>query len=112
MKPKHRFPGSLFRRRANEKQSQRLGSFEVDILDAVQTLGTEANQIGIRKLVEQAQSWPVSIGAVAAHLQRLEEEGQVSTWSPEDAPGSRDQLVYRVTDIGLASLVKTRTRNA
>jgi len=84
-----------------------LGQFEQVILTAVLSLGDNAYGVTVR---ERAQSLAapkkISLGAVYATLDRLEDKGLISSWLSEPTPerGGRSRRHYRLEKPGEKAL--------
>jgi PadR family transcriptional regulator PadR len=83
-----------------------LGAFEEQVMIAVLHAGEEAYGMSVRREIEDRTSREVTIGAVYATLDRLEEKGLVASRRSPAAAASR--RVFRVTAAGRAALVETR----
>lgn len=84
-----------------------LGTFEQLVLSAILALGEDAYGVSIHAKVE-ALSEPkrVSLGAVYATLDRLEDKGLLGSWLSDPTPerGGRSKRFYRLEDAGKRAL--------
>lgn len=86
-----------------------LGSFEEMILLAILQNGDDAYAVTIRRELADRSGSDVSMGAVYATLDRLEEKELVaSAVRPPDGAVGRPRRYYRALPEGLASLAETR----
>ena len=83
-----------------------LGEFEQIVLLAVARLGDQPYGMEIRREIESRTGRAVSIGAVYATLDRLEEKGHVRP-GESLAPG-RARRSFSITSGGVAALEKSR----
>lgn len=86
-----------------------LGEFEQHVLMTL--IGKEdAYGMSIRRELEEETSRSVSIGAVYATLERLEQKGFVESWLGEPIPerGGRARRHFRINGVGISAL-KTST---
>jgi PadR family transcriptional regulator PadR len=83
-----------------------LGAFEEQVMIAVLHASEEAYGMNVRREIEDRASREVTIGAVYATLDRLEEKGLVT--SRRTIASGAARRVFRVTAAGRAALVETR----
>jgi DNA-binding PadR family transcriptional regulator len=83
-----------------------LGEFEQIVLLAVARLDGEAYGMRIRQEIEERSGRAVSIGAVYATLDRLEDKGYVRT--SDDASGGRARRFFTVPPAGIEALEAAR----
>ena len=84
-----------------------LGQFEQIVLTAVVSLGEDAYGISVhRKAEELSRPRKVSLGAIYATLDRLEDKGLISSRLSEPTPerGGRARRCYRIEKSGLKAL--------
>lgn len=89
-----------------------LGTFEQMVLLSVVGLGDEAYGRSVLREVQSAiESRAISAGAVYATLDRLENEGLLSSRLAEggEVRGGRARRYYRLTAQGASALTQTRT---
>lgn len=87
-----------------------VGEFEELVLLALHGLGDEAYGVAVQQLLERETRRSVSLGAVYAALERLEDKGLARS---ESAPGTavrggRSRRVFELTAEGLKSLEAMR----
>lgn len=87
-----------------------LGEFEQVVLLAVARLGDEAYGMRIREEIESRTGRAVTIGAVYATLDRLEDKGHVRT-RDEEAPG-RAKRFFEILPAGVDALEAARAVQA
>lgn len=87
-----------------------LGEFEQLVLLALLRLGTEAYGMAVRREIEDRAARDVSIGAVYATLDRLEEKGLVrsKTGEASDSRGGRAKKCFTITGAGAKSLERSQ----
>src|SRR5580700_8391104 len=87
-----------------------LGEFEHLILLAVLRLGDDAYGMRVRREISERTSRDVSIGAVYATLERLENKGMVSATISDPTPerGGRAKRSFEVTAQGMEAVNRTR----
>jgi DNA-binding PadR family transcriptional regulator len=87
-----------------------LGEFEQIVLLALLRLGSGAYGMAVRREIEDRTGRAVSIGAVYATLQRLEDKGYVSSFvgEPTAARGGRAKRFFRVEADGERSLRRSQ----
>lgn len=87
-----------------------LGEFEQLVLLAVAHLGERGYGVTVRREIEGRTGRPVSIGAVYATLDRLQEKGYVSsrTGEPTARRGGRAKRLFRLEAAGARALLATR----
>jgi DNA-binding PadR family transcriptional regulator len=83
-----------------------LGAFEQMVLIALVRLGPNAYGMTVRREIEQRTGRRVSIGAVYATLERLEEKGLVSSVAgkPTAERGGRSKRLFRLEADGERAL--------
>ena len=88
-----------------------LGEFEHIVILALLRLADRAYGVTIRQEIETRIGREVSIGAVYATLDRLEDKGYVTSFLGEPTPerGGRSKRFCRVTAKGLAAVNRTHT---
>src|SRR5262245_289992 len=96
-------------------KGDRMGEFEEFTLLAVRALGDHTYAVPIQQFVEDATNRSVSIGAIYAALDRLEDKGFLrSTMSEATARrGGKPRRLFDVTPLGLRTareLHRVRTR--
>ena len=87
-----------------------LGSFEEMVLLALLQQGREAYSVSIRREIQERSGSQVSMGAVYATLDRLEDKGLVRSRSgPERAVRrGRPRRYYELSPAGAEELARTR----
>lgn len=87
-----------------------LGSFEEQVLLAVLHAGDEPYGMTIRREIEARTGREVTIGAVYATLDRLEEKGYLSSWTgdPDDSRSGRARRYFRLESPGQEALARSR----
>ena len=87
-----------------------LGEFEQVVLLAVGRLGEEAYGMSIRQEIEATARRPVSIGAVYATLDRLEQKNLLTSSTGEATPvrGGRPKRFFTLLPSAQASLLAAR----
>ena len=87
-----------------------LGEFEHLVLLAVLRLGTDAYGMRVRKEIDSRTGRDVSIGAVYATLDRLEEKGLVTSKLHDPTPerGGRAKRSFHLTGAGADALNRAR----
>jgi len=87
-----------------------LGEFEHIVVLAVLRLAERAYGVTVRQEIEFRARREVSIGAVYATLDRLEEKGYVQSHRGEPTPerGGRSKRFFRVTAQGIAAVNRTQ----
>ena len=84
-----------------------LGSFEQLVLTAVVALGDDAYSVSVHEKVEHlSKPKKVSLGAVYATLDRLEDKGLLASWLADPTPerGGRSKRHYRLEPAGRRAL--------
>ena len=84
-----------------------VGQFEQYVLTAILSLRDQAYGVTIhQKVCEIVGPRPVSLGAVYATLDRLEDKGLVTSWLSDPTPerGGRSKRHYRLQALGERSL--------
>ena len=84
-----------------------IGHFEQLVLTAILSLGEKAYGVTIREAVgELAAPKTVSLGAVYATLDRLEDKGLIKSWLSDPTPerGGRSKRHYRLQSAGERAL--------
>ena len=87
-----------------------LGEFEQLVLLALLRLGDSAYGMSIRREIEERAERDVSIGAVYATLDRLEEKGLVKSRfaEPSDDRGGRPKRCFTMTGAGARALERSQ----
>jgi len=87
-----------------------LGEFEHIVVLAVLRLAERAYGVTVRQEIEFRARREVSIGAVYATLDRLEEKGYVQSHRGEPTPerGGRSKRFFRVTAQGILAVNRTQ----
>ena len=87
-----------------------LGEFEQLVLLALLRLGDEAYGMTVRREIEERATRDVSIGAVYATLDRLEEKGLVKSCmgEPTDQRGGRAKKCFTMTGAGARALERSQ----
>jgi PadR family transcriptional regulator len=87
-----------------------LGEFEQLVLLALIRLEEEAYGMAVRRQIEERADRDVSIGAVYATLDRLEEKGLVRSrlGEPTDARGGRAKKCFTITGAGAKALERSQ----
>jgi PadR family transcriptional regulator PadR len=87
-----------------------LGEFEQIILLALLRLGPHAYGMAVRREIEERTGRSVSIGAVYATLERLENKGYVSTFTGEPTAqrGGRAKRFFRIESSGEHALQESQ----
>ena len=87
-----------------------LGEFEQLVLLALIRLEDEAYGMAVRREIEERADRDVSIGAVYATLDRLEEKGLVKSriGEPTDARGGRAKKCFTITGVGARALERSQ----
>lgn len=83
-----------------------LGQFEQTVLAAVLDCGTNAYGVSIHAAVENIAGRRITLGAVYATLDRLEDKGLVSSWMSNPTPerGGRAKRCYKLEQDGKRQL--------
>jgi DNA-binding PadR family transcriptional regulator len=91
--------------------SDYLGEFEQIVLLAVLRLGDEAYGVPIRQEIELRAKRKVTIGALYATLDRLEDKGYLHSWFADPTPrrGGRSKRYFKVLPAGQQALVRCKT---
>ncbi len=87
--------------------SSALGPFEQVVLTAIVELADEAYGVTIHRAVgEFSKPRSVSLGAVYATLDRLEDKGLITSWLSDPTPerGGRSRRHYRLEPAGMRAL--------
>jgi PadR family transcriptional regulator PadR len=86
-----------------------LGEFEHIVILALLRLGDRAYGVTVRQEIEARISREVSIGAIYATLDRLEEKGYVKSELGDPTPerGGRSKRFFRVSARGVAAVNRT-----
>lgn len=90
--------------------SKTLGEFELTILFALLHLrDDEAYGVTIRRAIESRTGRSISSGAIYTALDRLDEQGLVSSWTSEPTAerGGRRKRLFRLEAPGRAALKRT-----
>jgi PadR family transcriptional regulator, regulatory protein PadR len=87
-----------------------LGEFEQLVLLALLRLGDQAYGMAVRREIEARAARDVSIGAVYATLDRLEEKGLVKSklGEPSEARGGRAKKCFNITGTGARALERSQ----
>ena len=87
-----------------------LGEFEQLVLLALLRVGEGAYGMTVRREIEERAARDVSIGAVYATLDRLEEKGMVKSHrgEPTDERGGRAKKCFRITGAGAKALERSQ----
>ena len=87
-----------------------LGEFEQIVLLAVARLAGRGYGVSIRREIEDRTGREVSVGAVYATLDRLEQKGLLASWEGDPTPtrGGRAKRHFRVLPAGARALEDTR----
>lgn len=90
-------------------KGQNLGEFEILTLAALVRLGPDAYGVSVRREIEGRASRAVTIGALYATLDRLEEKGMVASRLGEATSerGGRAKRHFEITALGRARLEKS-----
>jgi PadR family transcriptional regulator len=91
-------------------KSSPLGGFEELILLAVEALGEDAYGVTVQELAEENAGRPVSLGAVYAALERLEQKRYVRSWMEAggDYRGGRSRRHFTATAQGRTALLEIK----
>lgn len=84
-----------------------IGQFEQLVMTAILERGPHAYGVSIHEAVEALSGGrTVSLGAVYATLDRLEDKGLISSWLSDPTPerGGRAKRFYRLEDAGESAL--------
>ncbi len=87
-----------------------LGEFEQLVLIALIRVGEGAYGMTVRREIEERAGRDVSIGAVYATLDRLEEKGLVKSYAgePSENRGNRGRKCFKITGTGARSLERSQ----
>lgn len=87
-----------------------LGEFEQLVILALLRLGNDGYGMEVRRELESTSGRSVTIGAVYATLDRLEQKGLLASrqTEPDARPGGRARRVFRVETAGIDALADTR----
>jgi PadR family transcriptional regulator PadR len=88
-----------------------LGEFEHIVILALLRLSDRAYGVSVRQEIETRIGREVSIGAIYATLDRLEDKGYVTSFLGEPTPerGGRSKRFFRVTAKGVTAVHRTHT---
>ena len=88
----------------------RIGEFEELLLLGMRALGDDTYGVPVQKYLSQAIGRPVSMGAVYATLDRLEQKGLVRSAVGEATAerGGKRKRLYSVTPLGVRAVRHTR----
>jgi PadR family transcriptional regulator PadR len=100
----------MFLQCRNMSKSDSLGEFEQFVLLALLRLGEGAYGMLVRREIEQRTGREISIGAVYATLDRLEEKGFVESKAADATPerAGRGRRIFELTDSGLKTLQRAQ----
>lgn len=86
-----------------------LGQFELTVMQALLWLGEQAYGMSVRQKISERLGKEVSIGAIYATLERLENKGYVKSRVGEvtNSRGGRAKKYFKITGAGQASLTQT-----
>jgi PadR family transcriptional regulator, regulatory protein PadR len=86
-----------------------LGALEHIVMLALIRLGAEAYGVTVRQEIETRTGRALSIGAIYATLDRLEDKGYVRSWTgePTQERGGRAKRHFEVTAKGVAAVNRT-----
>jgi PadR family transcriptional regulator, regulatory protein PadR len=87
-----------------------MGEFEEFTLLAVRALGEPTYGVPVQQFVERATGRNVSMGAIYAALDRLEQKGFVRSIRGEPSPmrGGKRKRLFEVTPVGLKTVRELR----
>ena len=87
-----------------------LGTFEEQVMLAVVRTGSEAYGMNVRRELEAVTEREVTIGAVYATLDRLEEKGLVKSrlGEPSEERGGRAKKCFTITGAGARALERSQ----
>ncbi len=90
-------------------KGQNLGEFEILTLAALVRLGPEAYGVTVRQEIEGRAGRPVTVGALYATLDRLEEKGMVASRLGDATAerGGRAKRHFEITTLGRSRLEKS-----
>ena len=90
--------------------TDRIGEFEELLLLSVRALGGETYGVPIQRYLSKATGRPISMGAVYATLDRLEQKGLVQSGLGDVTAerGGKRKRLYAVTPAGVRVLRDTR----
>jgi DNA-binding PadR family transcriptional regulator len=91
-------------------KGERLGEFEEFTLLALSALGTGTYAVPVQEFVERATKRAVSMGAIYAALDRLEQKGYARSSAGEPSPmrGGKRKRLFTVTPHGAKTLMELR----
>src|SRR5579863_5520513 len=91
------------------KERDYLGEFEHIVVLALVRLGDQAYGVTVRREIEERIGREVSIGAIYATLDRLEEKGYIKSRIGDPTPerGGRSKRFLRVSARGVAAVNRT-----
>ncbi len=91
-------------------KGDRLGEFEEFTLLAVRALGDHTYAVPVQQFLEQTTGRDVSLGAVYASLNRLENKGYLRSSMGDATPqrGGKQKRLFEVTALGLRTLKNLR----
>lgn len=91
-------------------KGDRLGEFEEFTLLALRALGDATYAVPVQEFVEQATKRTVSMGAIYAALDRLEQKGYARSAVGEPSPvrGGKRKRLFTVTPLGVKTLKELR----
>lgn len=91
-------------------KGKHIGEFEELVLLAVYSLEREAYGVPLQEKLEQLLDRPISIGAVYAALDRVEQKRYVNSWvgGTSAERGGRRKRFFEITPAGVAVLRRVR----
>lgn len=87
--------------------AKQLGTLEQMLMFAVVRLGNEAHGLRIRREIEEVTGKTISPGALYTTMDRLEQQGLISSWISDETPssGGRRRKYYQVEPEGAEMLL-------
>jgi PadR family transcriptional regulator, regulatory protein PadR len=91
-------------------KGERIGEFEELLLLAVWALEEPVYGVPVQQYIEKASGRPISMGAVYAGLDRIEDKGLVRSESGEVTPqrGGKRKRLFTITNAGCRTLRELR----
>jgi PadR family transcriptional regulator PadR len=91
-------------------KGERIGEFEELLLLAVWALGEPVYGVPVQQYIEKASGRPISMGAVYAGLDRIEDKGLVRSESGDVTPqrGGKRKRLFTITNAGCRTLRELR----